>query len=220
VQAAGALVEVVGTQFTVSREGEHVTVAVSEGTVRVTTDGRALAVHAGQTWENEAAPRLARGDGAKVAPVSPNPPESAPARAPAVSERQATASESGPTPKPEMIPPAPEVSPIEPAAPAAVEPAPLVAAPSPAAPVRSSERERFETASKLESTRPTAALAIYSELSRGSGPWAANALYASGRLELERGQKSRAKQLLELYGRRFPTGQNTEEARRLLETLR
>jgi TolA-binding protein len=81
-------------------------------------------------------------------------------------------------------------------------------------------RERYETATKLEATNPSGALAIYSELSRGDGPWAANALYAAARLELELGRKSRAKQLLEQYQRRFPNGQNTEEARKLLQRLR
>jgi hypothetical protein len=222
VQAAGTLVEVVGTRFTVARDGERVTVAVSEGTVRVTSDGRALAVHAAQTWENGGAPRLAEGNAESKVPASLGLHESPATRAPGSSERPATAPKSATAPRPENSSAAPEpvapepVVPV-PAAPAAAEPVPIAS--SSAASPRSSERDRFETASRLEPTQPSAALAIYSELSRGRGPWAANALYAAGRLELERGQERRAKRLLELYVQRFPSGQNLEEARRLLETL-
>jgi hypothetical protein len=218
VQAAATLVEVIGTRFSVDRDGERVTVAVSEGTVRVTSDGRALAVHAGQTWENGVARRVAEdafgSDGSEV----PRLHESAPARASASNERPATTRKSATALKPENVPGALESAGPEPAttAPAASSSAP----PPSLTPVQPSERDRFETASRLERTQPSAALAIYSELSRGRGPWAANALYAAGRLELEHGQKGRAKRLLELYCERFPTGQNIEEARRLLSTLR
>jgi hypothetical protein len=217
VQAAGTQVEVVGTRFTVTRDGERVTVAVSEGTVRVTSDGRALAVRAGETWENGIPPHAAKSELGTEAPASPGRPESPPARIPGSSERQATAPRSATAPQSESVPAAPEPAAPEPAAPEPAAPEP--AASSSAARPQSSERERFETASRLERTQPNAALAIYSELSRGRGPWAANALYAAGRLELERGQEHRAKRLLELYVQRFPTGQNLEEARRLLETL-
>jgi hypothetical protein len=216
VQAAATLVEVIGTRFSVDRDGERVTVAVSEGTVRVTSDGRALAVHAGQTWENGVAPRVAEDDLGSDGSEVPRLHESAPARAPVSNERQATTRKSATAPKLENVPGALESAAPEPATTA---PAASSAPPSPA-PVQPSERDRFETASKLERTQPSAALAIYSELSRGRGPWAANALYAAGRLELEHGQKGRAKRLLELYCERFPTGQNIEEARRLLSTLR
>jgi hypothetical protein len=220
VQAAGTLVEVIGTRFTVGREGERVTVAVSEGTVRVTSDGRALAVRAGQSWESGVTAQVAQGDRRSEAPEAPALRESAPARARASSE-QATAPRIATARRPNDIPVAQEPAAQEPAAqePAAQEPAAPAASSSARAP-QSSERDRFETASKLERTQPSAALAIYSELSGGRGPWAANALYAAGRLELERGQKVQAKRLLELYGKRFPTGQNIQEARRLLETLR
>ena len=62
--------------------------------------------------------------------------------------------------------------------------------------------------------------AIYRELSRGSGSWAANALYAHGRLELDRGRSRTAEKLLREYLARFESGANATDARRLLGDLR
>jgi hypothetical protein len=96
-------------------------------------------------------------------------------------------------------------------------PAPPSAIAAPNATARPTPRERYETASKLEANNPGKALAIYSELSGESGLWAANALFAAARLELEQGHHGRASTLLDQYVRRFPNGPNIEDARKLLE---
>lgn len=84
---------------------------------------------------------------------------------------------------------------------------------------RGLERQRrFERASHLEAEQPEAALRIYRELAR-EGAWAANALYAGARLELELGRTQRARALLRRYLQRHPTGANAEDARGLLTQL-
>jgi hypothetical protein len=77
--------------------------------------------------------------------------------------------------------------------------------------------QRFDRAARLESKKPQAALAIYRDLARGKGPWAANALYAEARLELELGHQQRAERLLRLYLVRYPEGLNAADVRKLLE---
>ena len=81
-------------------------------------------------------------------------------------------------------------------------------------------RERFQSAVALEVRDPLAAARIYRELASGSGPWAANALFAEARLSTERGQPDAAQALLSLYLERFPSGPNADDARALLGRLR
>jgi hypothetical protein len=98
------------------------------------------------------------------------------------------------------------------------EPPRRVAQPEPdAAPTA---KERYAAAARLESSDPAAALVIYRQLVREGGTWAANALFAQGRLELERGNKARAARLLGRYLERFPRGLNAADARNLLEQTR
>jgi hypothetical protein len=80
-------------------------------------------------------------------------------------------------------------------------------------------QQRFERAARLEAKNPAAALGIYQQLSRGKGPWAANALYAQARLELERGRPERAKSLLGRYLERHPRGLNAADVRNLLDRI-
>jgi len=80
-----------------------------------------------------------------------------------------------------------------------------------------SRRERFEEASRLEASDPGRAVDLYLELGKSADAWAANALYAAGRVELERGRSSHAKKLFREYLQRFPEGQNAYDARKLLE---
>jgi hypothetical protein len=80
-------------------------------------------------------------------------------------------------------------------------------------------RERFRTATRLEASDPDAAIAIYRQLLREGGPWAANALFAQGRLELDRGRTTSARRLLTTYLERYPDGANADDARALLEHL-
>jgi hypothetical protein len=80
-------------------------------------------------------------------------------------------------------------------------------------------QQRFERAARLEAKDPVAALAIYQQLARGKGPWAANALYAQARLELERGRPQRAEPLLRRYLERYPRGLNAADVRKQLSRI-
>jgi hypothetical protein len=80
-------------------------------------------------------------------------------------------------------------------------------------------KEQFEAAARLERTEPGAALTRYRTLARGTGPWAANALFAAGRLSFDRGDPDMARSLLDRYLRRFPGGANAADARALLDRL-
>jgi hypothetical protein len=80
-------------------------------------------------------------------------------------------------------------------------------------------QQRFERAARLEAKDPVAALSIYKQLARANGPWAANALYAQARLELERGRPQRAEPLLQRYLVRHPQGLNVADVRKLLERV-
>jgi FecR protein len=79
---------------------------------------------------------------------------------------------------------------------------------------------RFERAARLERRAPDEAIALYRGLEGGSDSWAANALFAHGRLEAARGNRSHAERLLSQYLRRFPKGANHHDARSILERLR
>jgi hypothetical protein len=77
-------------------------------------------------------------------------------------------------------------------------------------------RELYERAASLEASEPDKARALYSEIIEQGGPWAANALFAQARLELELGNRERASALLRTYLQRHPHGANAADARRLL----
>lgn len=91
-----------------------------------------------------------------------------------------------------------------------------VASPDP--PPRSLQAD-FEAAARLEARNPRESIRLYSELENGTSSWAQNALYAHGRLEAARGSRSEARRVLTQYLRRFPTGANADDARRLLRRL-
>ena len=104
--------------------------------------------------------------------------------------------------------------------------APDVATPPDVKPVEDASARRrsvqvlFELAAQLEVRDPEAALRIYGELAAGEDGWAASALFAAARLEAERGQAQRARELCETYLRRFPRGPNADDARTLLAPAR
>jgi hypothetical protein len=90
------------------------------------------------------------------------------------------------------------------------------------APVQSATtlRGRYEAASKLEAQQPDTALALYRDLVRQGGAWGQNALFAEGRLEADRGNRSEATRLLLEYLAKYPAGANANDARELLDRLR
>lgn len=86
-------------------------------------------------------------------------------------------------------------------------------------PRQRSSRDRYERAAALEARDPRAALGEYRTLARGKDAWAANALYAGGRLAAELGDRGVAVKMLRAYLQRFPRGGNVADARALLQSL-
>lgn len=76
----------------------------------------------------------------------------------------------------------------------------------------------YEAAAGLEPTDPAAALLAYRTLARGTGPWAANALYAAARLA-DQSDHALALELARQYQRRFPRGANVGDASQLINRL-
>jgi hypothetical protein len=242
IEAGRTRVEVVGTRFTVSRAlgADVAAVVVEEGTVRVTEGGEPHLVHAGERWRAEreltavhpatTIPETSAPEAAGVAtPVGSGDVE----EAVAVTRPAGTARRAVPAPtEPSVIAePAPEASSEPPPSVAAVDEITPVApeasegvlsAPSPTSepPPAPSVRERFARAEAMESRDPATALSEYEALAREGGPWGANALYAQARLLLERGQRDRARALLQRYLELHPSGMNAEDARALLDRTR
>jgi FecR-like protein len=227
VVAGATRVIVVGTRFSVEREGDHALVFVEHGIVQVIDGASDERVGAGESYQPHAiaaaapvaAPAVAP---APVAPVAPAPVAPvAPASRPAPARPIAHAAPKQVEPAPVAEAPVPPAeAPVLPAA-AAAPPAEAPPPPSPPPAAKTiSAQERFESAVRLEATAPEAALAMYDQLASGSGAWAANALFAAARLEAQRGHSAPARRLLQTYLERFPTGVNAEDAREMLQNLR
>jgi TolA-binding protein len=75
----------------------------------------------------------------------------------------------------------------------------------------------YEAAAQKERSDPGGAMREYRAIASGGGAWAANALFAAGRLAIDRGRADEGKRLLEDYLRRYPKGPNAEDAQRLLK---
>jgi hypothetical protein len=196
VEAGDVLVRVVGTHFAVSRNDEGVAVDVTSGVVEVEEHGEIHRVGAGERWPGlpVAAAETASSETIASPPVPPV--------------------ETHPAPRLSAPPPAPRAPA---SAPETTSAAPVVPSFAPTtSPSRRTPQERFESAAGLESTEPAAALAIYEDLARDDGAWGANALFAAGRLEADRGAREDARHLLQQYLARFPHGANAADARDLL----
>jgi hypothetical protein len=193
VWAADVQVQVVGTRFSVSREEAGVEVSVEHGTVRVLHAGDVTLVGAGQRW-----PRL-----------------------PAARTESAQEPETGGDPD-DAAEPEVEMDPV------VVDSSRRSGSPARTTDELASrsnragqaERDRYETAARLESTRPDEAIAIYRGLVAKDGVWASNALFAQARLRLARGQRAAGRRLLERYLHRYPAGANATLARKLLDESR
>ncbi len=198
VEAGDARVEVVGTRFAVARERGSARVEVFEGTVKVTARGKVALVRAKQIWPPARRPeavdesRRAEGD---------------------IPDKSAYESKDvgrvGATPLPETSASMQSDEETRPRSDTGRGPAGRTL----------SAGERFNKASELESSDPEAAVVIYRSLARGKGPWAANALYAQGRIELDRGRKTKAREALRRYLRSYPQGANAADARELLNRI-
>lgn len=195
VEAAGARVRVLGTVFTVVRHGERVRVEVERGTVEVTRFGERHRLTAGQSWESagdrpQAEAREATRSAAQSVPPADERADTATDAPTATTD--AGSSEAGAAKRDRK----PQASAREPAKPA--------------------HAELFSRASRLESSDPAQASRIYAELARGEGRWAEVALFARGRLDLERGRERSGRMMLRQYLERYPDGLNAQDARELL----
>jgi hypothetical protein len=81
-------------------------------------------------------------------------------------------------------------------------------------------RARYQAAESLEASDPAAAIATYDALVREGGPYAAPALVAACRVELEQHHTERARALCERYLAEHASGINAEDARALLARMR
>jgi hypothetical protein len=199
VRAGDTVVRVVGTQFQVARYEEIVTVKVEHGIVDVQFRGNTVRVEEGKSWTSELPEAVTQVAAEAEAAIAE----------PAVAEPMVVAKTE-----------APKVE--KPAVPKVDRPAKITssAEPAPSIPVRKIDLDqlKFEKMQSLEVKDPQGAIAGYLELSKGSSRWAANALYAAGRLAADRGDP-RAKTFLTIYLRRFPSDDNVRPARTLLKRL-
>jgi len=226
VQAGSVRVRVVGTRFTVTREGDGARVAVAHGAVEVSAFGETAVVHENEMWTSSerganAATRAGGGFGTLVAaPVEAHEDDKAASRGanapePARKSQRGIVAVRAPV---ESVP-----VPAEPARGQAPESNPPLSAPEPvaAAAVQPSlPQQLFEQAAEIEARDPSRSLAIYRQLSSGSTPWAENALFAQGRLEADRGSRPEARKLLTAYLARYPRGRNAPDARALLDRIK
>jgi hypothetical protein len=162
IDSGDVKVRVVGTRFSVRRQGASTQVRVQRGVVEVEHGGRTARLGPGDVWL----------DGVVVGIVHESEPEKTRSRGPRRPRADRAAA--------------------------------------------GSDRERrFDRAASLESNDPAQALEVYLGLARGADAWAANALYAAARLELDRGDRSSGARLLEDYLERFPEGENSVDVQEL-----
>jgi hypothetical protein len=196
VVAGDVRVEVVGTVFRVERCANTVSVATSEGTVRVIQNSVAQLLAAGEHWPQ--APSGAHGALVQQPPWPPS----------AAAEHTASASE-GPSPQ--------QSSGVD--TDSSARGAPTKARTPKREAGAELQRRRFEEASSLESRDAGAALRAYRRLARESGPWASNALFALARIEVEQRNHADAERDLRQYLERYPDGPNAADARALLAVV-
>jgi hypothetical protein len=135
-----------------------------------------------------------------------------------------TANQSWSSPHPDAgvvtasAPPAtvPAVPDRAPSVPGVAHQAPTIAK---SAPRCDADCSRYRALEQLEAKDADVAIKGYLELSRGSGKWAAVALYAAGRLASDR-RDARAPALLSTYLHRFPTGENASDVSVLIDRLK
>jgi hypothetical protein len=198
VQAADVLVEVVGTEFTVERQADDVEVSVSEGKVRVTHRGATNLLTVGARWSTHT--KVAA---ATEATDESDPEEDEPAEEPEPDfEIDDTESSESPGPTNRRR--------------RAKEQKKDSTPPEPPAPEAKSAKELYMEAAALEASSSSKALSLYRKVVKKGGPWAANALFAQARLEIDRGRHTAGKRLLKEYLRRYPKGANASLARKLL----
>ncbi len=211
VVAGHATVRVVGTHFSVARDGEVVEVEVQEGEVAVQYLGHVHQVIGGQSWRSTEVKPVVQAAVLKDGGAAPQ--ESVEAPAPQVERPRPR------EPRPAVPARREPVPPVQEEAPPVQEEAPPVQAPAPVpvAPEDGEARTAFAAATRLESAAPRDALRRYLSLAKRDDRWGANALYAAARLSLDIGEHAQAARLARAYLQRFPGGANAADARLLLE---
>jgi hypothetical protein len=236
LQAGDVRVEVVGTSFAVTRQGESAVVEVNEGVVEVFHRGKLARVGAGQRWAPDGLGAVAAGapqavsgadsqamavavDGAGPGAANDTRDDAMPGAAgdavAGVAGDRGDGAEPGPVDAARRATRRRETAGTETREPG--REATPEATPEATSEAMGDPKQRYEQAARLEASEPAAAIAIYRELARGKSAWAANALFAQARLELDRGHTAEAVRLLETYLRRYPGGNNAADARALLE---
>ncbi len=240
VDAGEVRVQVVGTRFTVTRGSGETSVGVDHGVVEVAVGGVVTVLHDGERWPAPSAGSRVAPGGIDRTAATPGGGEAAPDRSssagPTVAGPSSTAvSPPGAAPGEASSPGVPADIPAAPphaasiarravgssAAPGVLPPAsaPSGLAPSSAGAPAPSPQQVFESAARIERTRPDDAAALYRQLVSGGTAWAGSALFALGRLEADRGRRPEATHLLEEYLARYPRGINGDDARALLQRL-
>jgi len=191
VTAGDMVVRVIGTRFRVARSGEEAAVQVEHGVVEVQFRGATTRVSAGEEWTSRQPTAVTLAE----IELEPEPARTAP-----------------PEPAPAVAAPAPAPS-AEPKR--AVRPDRPAQADDRPAPVDDAAA-RYHRLEKIEVRDPKAAIDGYLELARRSPRWAEPALFAAARLSADR-KEPRARNLLEIYLTRFPSGANVDDARKLLD---
>ncbi|MBK9033216.1 MAG: FecR domain-containing protein [Myxococcales bacterium] len=207
VRAGAVRITVVGTGFTVVRDGDSAQVEVTHGVVEVVAAGHRDRLVAGQLWDHglvRTGELAVRSDVPTMVATAPAPV----APAPAAADAPAT---DAPTTAPTHDAP-PVIAPRPPGVTASPRHAPT-------GPTATDPKAAFAAAAALEASAPARALAAYLDLADGASSWAAPALYAAARLAFDRGDAARARTLSARYLRSFPGGRNALDARALLERL-
>jgi len=208
VDAGEVRVRVMGTRFTVARDASAIAVTVDHGVVEVSASGQVTVLHDGERWPGAGANAGAGAGAGANAGAGAGAGVDAPPAVKAVEPQGAGAAH----PKMAQGASAPATRPSTADVGAVANSAPTTTPPP-------SPQEAYESAARIEKTRPDDAAALYRGVIAGGTSWSSSALFALARLEADRGHRDRAQRLLNDYLTRYPRGLNADDARVLLQRM-